>query len=271
VFHIVARPRFQALAPFIASFHYHEGEFAAAVERILPTGQAHLMVNLDEDEFRTYSGLDCGTVHRACGAVLAGPHGRSTAIDTTEQRRLIAVEFKLGGAAAFLPMPMSETRDQVVELDDVWGREGGLVRERLCEAPTTADKFRVLEAMLLERVLRPWDPAIAAAISFIDSGASVAEARSRVGLLPKTFVRRFREQVGLAPKRLSRVRRLQRIVGAACRPAGVDWCMVAAEHGYTDQAHFIHDFRDLTGITPTAYCPSSPHRRNHVPLAAPAK
>src|SRR5262252_4998087 len=91
--HIAARPRSTALAPFVASFHYHEGYFPAAVERILPTGQAHLMVNLDEDEFRTYSGADCGTVHRVCGAVLAGPHGRPVAIDTKEQRWLIAVEF----------------------------------------------------------------------------------------------------------------------------------------------------------------------------------
>jgi AraC-like DNA-binding protein len=229
------------------------------------------MVNLDEDEFRTYSGPDCGTVHRVRGAVLAGPHGRSVAIDTREQRRLIAVEFKVGGAAAFLRMPISEACDRVVELDDVWGLDGGLLRERLCEASTPADKLRELETALLRRIVRPRDPAIAAAISFLDRGVSVAEARSRVGLLPKTFVRRFREEVGLAPKRLSRVRRLQRIVGSIRGHSGVDWSMVAAEHGYTDQAHFIHDFRDLTDMTPTAYHPSSAQRRNHVPLAAPAR
>lgn len=266
--HIAARPQSPALAPFIASFHYHEGELAAAVERILPTGQAHLMVNSDEDEFRMYDGPACRTVHRTRSAVLAGPHGRSTAIDTQEQRRLIAVEFKLGGAAAFLPMPISEACDQVVELDDIWGRDGRLLRERLCEVATPADKFCVLEAVLLERIVGSWDPAMAAAVSLLKRGVSIAEARLRVGLLPKTFVRRFREQVGLAPKRFSRVRRLQRILSSVSRPADVDWCRVAAEHGYTDQAHFIHDFRDLTGMTPTAYRPSSPQRRNHVPLAA---
>src|SRR5437879_8067894 len=158
--HIAARPRSLAIAPFIASFHCHEGELATAVERILPNGQAHLMVNLDEDEFRTYAGSDCGTVHRFRGAVLAGPHGRPTAIDTREQRRLIAVEFKLGGAAAFLHMPLSEACDQVVELEDVWGPEGGLLRERLCEAATPAAKFRVLEAVLIEHIARSADPAV---------------------------------------------------------------------------------------------------------------
>src|SRR5256884_82998 len=185
-------------------------------------------------------------------------------------------------------MPLGEACDQVVELDDVWGPEGGLLRERLCEAATPAAKFRVLEAVLIEHIARSADPAVAYAHSVLESGASVAEASSRVGLLPKTFVRRFREQVGLAPKQLSRVRRLQRILASIHRPADVDWCQVAAQHGYTDQAHLIHDFRessgldpcsrvahlihdfrDLTGVTPTAYRPSSPQRRNHVPPLSP--
>ncbi len=264
--HIAARPHSLALSPFIASFHYHESDLAAVVERILPNGQAHLMVNLGEDEFRTYIGADCRTVHSTSGAVLAGPHGRATAIDTKEQRCLVAVEFKLCGAAPFFRMPISETRDQVVELDTLWGRDGGVLRERLCEAATPAAKFRALEAVLIEHIVGSAAPAIPFALSVLERGASVAEASSRVGLLPKTFVRRFREQVGLAPKQLSRVRRLQRMVNSLNRLADVDWCQVAAEHGYTDQAHLIHDFRDLTGMTPTAYRPSSPQRRNHVPL-----
>ena len=266
--HVAVRPRSPALRPLVVSFHYNECELAFAVERILPTGQSHLMVNLDEDEFRTYSGPECKMVHRRGGAVLAGPHGRCTALDTNEQRRLIAVEFKLGGAAAFFRMPMSDACDQVIGLDDIWGSDGRLVRERLCQTVTLADKFRLLEAMLLERLVCRCDPAITAALKFLEHGASVTEASSRVGLLPKTFVRRFREQVGLAPKRLSRVRRMQRILGSVHSRASVDWCLVAAEHGYTDQAHLINDFRDLTGITPSAYRPSSPQRRNHVPLVA---
>jgi AraC-like DNA-binding protein len=267
VLHIVAHPHSPALKPFVASFHYHESEFPAIIERILPNGQAHLMVNLDEDEFRTYGGPDCRTVCRAGGAVLVGPHGRATAIDTAEQRRLVAVEFKPGGAAAFLPMPMSETRDQMVELADIWDSDGRVLRERLCEAPTPAAKLRTLEAALLERLAGTFDPQISFAIALLESGVSVAETGERLGLLPKTFVRRFRHHSGLSPKRFARVRRLQHIVASVAGRAHVDWCRLAAEHGYTDQAHLIHDFRNLTGMTPAAYHPSSRQRRNHVPLA----
>jgi AraC-like DNA-binding protein len=269
--HLAARPHSQALAPFIRSFHYHAGEFAPMVERIVPNGQAHLMINLEEDEFRTYNGPGCGTIRRLGGTVLVGPQGRAAAIDTREQRWLIAVEFKLGGAAAFLRVPLSEVSDQAVDLDSLWGPDGRVLRERLCEAPTPRDKFGILETALLQQLVRPADPAIAAAMHLLNRGASVTGARSHIGLLPKTFVRRFREQVGLTPKRFARVRRIQRILGALLCPVEVNWCILAAEYGFADQAHFIHDFRDLTGITPSAYRPSSPQRRNHVPLVPPAR
>ncbi len=267
---LAAKPRSRALSPFIRSFHYHEGALAPAVERILPTGQAHLLINLDEDEFRMYSGANCEKIHRFGGAVLAGPQGGFVGMDTREQHRLVAVEFQLGGLAAFLPMPASEVGNQVVELRDVWGQAGSLLRERLCEARTPSEKFRVLESALAEGMARPQDPAIAAAVSMLDRGAGVAETRERLGLLPKTFVRRFSERVGLAPKRLARVRRLQRVVASVRNQPKTDWCAVAAEHGYTDQAHLIHEFRELAGMTPTGYRPSSARRRNHVPVAAPA-
>ena len=103
---------------------------------MLPTGRTHLVVNLYEDEFRTYSGPDCGAVHRTHGAALFGPRSQSAVIDTKEQRCLVRVDFKLGGAAAFFPLPLSETCNQLVELDQLWGRDGAVLLERLLEART---------------------------------------------------------------------------------------------------------------------------------------
>lgn len=240
----------------------------STLERILPNGRIHLMVNLDEDEFRTYAGARGDTLCRTHGAVLAGPHAKSTVIDTREQRCLATVDFKLGGAASFFDLPLTEARDQLVELDQLWGRDGGVLRERLLEAQTPRQKLRILEAVLLEQLVRLQmpDPAIPLAASALNRGFSVSQVASRLGLPPKTFVRRFRERVGLSPKRFSRVARLQRIVRSVRNPGSADWAEVAAEYGYTDQAHLIHDFRDLTGITPTAFWPRSAAEFNHVPV-----
>lgn len=192
-------------------------------------------------------------------------------IDTKEQRCLVRVDFKLGGAAAF-SLPLSETGDQFVELDQLWGRDGAVLRERLLEARTPQAKLQLLETTLLEHLARSQrpDPAIRLAACALERGVSVSQVTSRLGLLPKTSVRRFRRHAGLAPKRFSRVRRLQRVLRSMKAGNSVDWAALAAEHGYTDQAHLIHDFHTLTGIAPSAYRPSPAGERNHVPFAASA-
>jgi AraC-like DNA-binding protein len=143
-----------------------------------------------------------------------------------------------------------------------------VLREHLLEAETPEAKLCLLEETLLARLVRALEPdaAIAFAVGELERGVPVAEVVSRLGWLPKTFVRRFRERIGLAPKEFSRVRRLQRVVRSVAGNGPTRWAEVAFEHGYYDQSHLVHDFGDLAGITPTAYSPRSALERNHVPL-----
>jgi len=232
----------------------------------MPNGQVHLMVNLEEDEFRTYEGPGAKYRRRHSGAVVAGPHAKDVVIDRGEQRCLAAVEFHSGGAAAFFSLPMSAVRDEVVSIEEVWGLGGKSLRERLIEAGTPARKFRLLEEVLSEHFAPKFDPAIQYGIAALRAGTPLSRVVSRLGFLPRTFARRFSAQVGINPKRFARVQRLQRVLRAVRMSRRLDWAALAAEHGYTDQAHLIHDFRDLAGITPSEYVPHSPQRNNHVPL-----
>jgi len=232
----------------------------------MPNGQAHLMVNLGEDEFRTYNAVRPQEMSRHPGAVLAGPHARSTVIDTREQRLLAAVEFRTGGAGHFFPMPMTEVSNQVLPLDDLWRRDGETLREKLLEARSPASRFSVLEDVLLRHLVLKADPAIQFAIAALRQGAAVSEVASRLGLSKRTLERRFSSQVGITPKRFARVRRVQRVLSAVRQSAAPDWCALAARYGYTDQAHLIHEFRDVADITPSQYKPYSARRNNHVPI-----
>jgi AraC-like DNA-binding protein len=194
-------------------------------------------------------------------------------IDTEEQRCVVTVCFSPGGAAPFFAIPASATRDLIVGLDEVWGRDGAVLRERLLEATTPQERLALVEDVLLDHVVRPLNPdrAVDLAVAAFERGHPVAEVTSRLGVLPKAFVRRFRDRIGVTPKRFSRVRRFQRVIGAIERngtPAS--WAGLAVEHGYCDQAHMIHDFRELAGITPTAYRARSAAAPNHVQVAAPA-
>ena len=67
------------------------------------------------------------------------------------------------------------------------------------------------------------------------------------------LARRFKEIIGVTPKRLARTYRFAATV-FAINPAGpIDWGDLADGAGYFDQAHFGHEFRAFTGLTPTRY------------------
>jgi len=265
---LAVRPRSSALRPFVQSLHYHKVSVAFGLERIIPSGQAHLMVNLAEDEFRTYAGATNREVQRHSGTVFAGPHGRSIVLDTHDFRWLAAVQFRPGAAAPFFRLPMSETRDQVVGLENLWNSDAVLLRECLLEAKTPEQKLGVLEKWLLRHLLPTHDPGINWAAGALRQSRPVGAVAAELGWLPKTLTRRFAAQTGLTPKRFARVCRLQAVMRTARRSPAIDWCALAAEHGYADQAHLVHEFRDLAGITPSQYRPSSARRSNHIPIQA---
>jgi hypothetical protein len=67
------------------------------------------------------------------------------------------------------------------------------------------------------------------------------------------LAQRFKELIGVTPKRLARTYRFAATV-FAINPAGpIDWGDLAYGAGYFDQAHFGHEFRAFTGLTPTRY------------------
>jgi len=265
---VKARPRSPRLRPFIQALHYHETELEGGLERIVPTGRAHLMVNLAAEEFRIHDRAHPEKMSRLRGTIFAGPHSQSTILDSTQMRWLAAVEFCPGGLGYFLGVPANEAGNQVVNLDDLWRADGATLRERLLDAPSPRERLLILEELLLEHLEGEFDRALALAIAALERGMRVSEVAARLGLLPRTLERRFSARVGLTPKRYARVRRLQQTMRTIRNSQACDWSSLAAQHGYCDQSHLVHEFRELADITPTDYKPQSRARNNHIPLAA---
>jgi AraC-like DNA-binding protein len=260
---VVVRP--PLLAPYVSSIGYLEGRFAHARERALPTGTMQLLVNLDSDRFHSYAAD--GSALSVPGVALQGASSRPTVIDPADQRAVLWVAFRPGGAYPFFRVPAVKTTDQLVALDELWGREGVVLRERLLDASTPREKLRLVAAALLAHATLEPDPAVTAAVGALRRGASVSGVSDALGWTPRLLYRRFGDHIGLAPKRFARLQRFQRLVASVARgPQPIDWARRAAEHGYHDQSHLIHEFRDFAGLSPSQYTPRSPADRNHVPI-----
>jgi methylphosphotriester-DNA--protein-cysteine methyltransferase len=69
-----------------------------------------------------------------------------------------------------------------------------------------------------------------------------------VGLGRRTAERLFQRHVGLTPKRLQRILRVQAVLRRV--HGGSPFVDATLDAGYYDQPHFLRDFRDLAGVSP---------------------
>jgi AraC-like DNA-binding protein len=230
-----------------------------------------LVINLNEDQSRVYDRRNPNQFQATRGALLVGAQSEFFVIDTAEQACVIGVHFKPGGAFPFFKLPASELHNQHVSLDLLWGRGACEVRERLLEASTPEDKFRILEESLLAHSAKPLlrHPAVSYALREFGNRRdtpSIADVTGQIGLSSRRFIDVFSDEVGLTPKLFCRVRRFQKVLRSIGTGGEVDWTDVALACGYFDQAHFIHDFRAFSGLSPTAYVAHRTEHLNHVPI-----
>jgi AraC-like DNA-binding protein len=257
------------LDAFIASIWYCQSEPRPfALERVLPSGAAQLIVNLKEDRTRMYH-PESGAMTACCGTVLSGVSTRYGIIDTAEQECVAGVCFRPGGTAPFFPMPAHELCDAGVPLELVWDRgRAARLREQVLAAVSPAARLAALERAMAEASRSyAFDPAVSFALDAFacrPHAANIPAVADRIGLSPKRLVERFKTAVGVPPKRYCRILRFQRALQSAERGRPVDWTRIAMDCGYFDQAHFIHDFRSFAGITPTGYDAARTQFRNHV-------
>jgi AraC-like DNA-binding protein len=85
----------------------------------------------------------------------------------------------------------------------------------------------------------------------------VDELAAHVGLSERSLQRLVEQRVGMSPKWLIQRRRLHDAV-EALKAGESSLADMAARLGYADQAHFTHDFRTVTGMTPGEYLRDQP-------------
>ncbi len=229
-----------------------------AQERLLPMPTAELVIDLR------------GAMSSTQAATVAGPHSQYWALDTAAATSVVGVHLRAGGVFAFFDFPASELHNVRVPLDTLWGARARSLVEQVLAARTADAKFDALEQALLAaaRTLGR-HRAVTYALRELSApppGRSVAEVSNAIGMSQRRFLERFRSEVGMAPKLFGRVQRFQSVIASVHTLREVNWAAVAAQCGYFDQAHFIHDFHAFSGFTPTAYLALRGKDLNHVPL-----
>ncbi len=259
------------LAPYVARLWDCEmPPVALRYERILPTPGASLIINLLEDETRTWRDASRDRCERTSGSSFGGPRAQSFVIDTAEQQFVMGVEFQPGGAHAFAREPLDRLSERDYSLEDLFGDTARRLRRQLLQLATPAQRLAALDAWLRLRCEGAQaEPAIVWALQALARGAQLQRIGSIVrasGLSPRRFDTLFKAHAGIGPKRYARLLRLRAVVDDVHGHARVDWSRVAADCGYYDQPHLVREFRAYCGMTPSAYVARDTPYANHVPL-----
>ena len=238
---------------------------------ILPDGAVELIINLgDPQKLCDPEDFSRSTTFRH--SWISGERTAPIVIDEAGEVHLIGIRLRAGGALPFVGLPLREFTGHVIELDAVLGREIDRLREQLAETNGDEERFDLVEAWLLDRVRTQSAPnrAVIHALDLIERGEGVRIGliAGEIGLSHKHLLREFDRCVGLTPKAFARVCSFQRAIRWIGQKASVDWADAAVVCGYYDQAHFIHEFRAFSGLTPASYLSKRGPFLNYLTLAA---
>jgi AraC-like DNA-binding protein len=267
------------LADFVELMWFNKGVAAPhTLERVMPTGDMSIIINLYEDCTRVYDPNDVRKCQTLSGSLLVGAPSNFGVIDTEEQRSTFGVVFRPGGAFPFFKPAAGELQNTGAGLDTFWGREAGFLREQLLAARTPEEKFAIGERALLRTIVKPLERHAAVRFAVYNfkrrPGQAIGKVTDQIGLSKRRFIQVFADQVGLTPKLFCRVQRFQRVLRQISGPGPgfhgadreMDWTQIALACGYFDQAHFNHDFRAFSGINPSTYVAKRTQFQNHVVL-----
>ncbi|MFG1947876.1 DUF6597 domain-containing transcriptional factor [Nonomuraea sp. NPDC048826] len=177
--------------------------------------------------------------------------------------RVLGTRFAPGGFRPFLGGPVHQLTGRFTEIGELYGTAGATLVEHVLTAPDAPAAIAHVEEFLLglgpER--DPLAEEVASLVVMAENDVTMTRVdalAARSGRSVRSLQRLFREYVGIGPKWV--IRRFRLHEAAERIYQGLDLATLAAELGYTDQAHLTRDFTAVVGMPPAAYARLGPAR-----------
>ncbi|MFN0175204.1 MAG: helix-turn-helix domain-containing protein [Saprospiraceae bacterium] len=222
---------------------------------VFPSPQGQMVFSYGDEAFEKWLGED---LKPSPGFAVSGYSTKSVEYFSPKLVGVIMVGFKPWGIQAFLDFELKHITNTNSGMDIHFGKEVVFVEEMLHEAGNMAERLRIVEAFLAGKLRRPLiDKAMVHAVGLISQSNGVIPVEhlaKECFMSRRNFLRRFEASIGINPKMFSRLVRFQQVFAAMdAHPKNADWGQIAYDAGYFDQAHFINDFKELSGMSPLQF------------------
>ncbi|UPZ17015.1 AraC family transcriptional regulator [Flavobacterium humidisoli] len=172
---------------------------------------------------------------------------------------LIIVVFQPNGIHQLLGIPANEFQDSIIPVEDVFDEKIRTLQESLFQQKNST-RVQLLNSFFKSLIVAK--PAsnqfiIDHSLRFIINSKghfSIKQLVEYTGYSERHLERKFKECIGLNPKKFGNVIRLHHFLKLLKdKSDDTNLTTICYDAGFSDQSHLIKEFKKHTGITPTEY------------------
>jgi AraC-like DNA-binding protein len=246
-----------ALSPFIKCFWTLASPATTRLnkQRIVPDGCMEMIFHYG-DLYKQYAGDGSYIIQPRC--FVFGQVSMALDIEPTGRTGIFAARFHPDGLTAFTGMAVKELENRAVPLQELFGEEGLTLEKAVLSATTTESRVNIVEAFLLKQLNTPevMDRIAKSSVEILlqlNGLISVEALSAQLNTNRRQLERKFSSVIGLSPKQLAKIIRLQATLKMLEKKQFASLTSLAYDNGYFDQAHFIKDFKEFTGLSPKQF------------------
>ena len=224
-------------------------------QKIIPDGCIEMTFNF-EDKIKRYLSENDFIIHP--NSMVMGQRTKSYYIEPLGNVNSFAICFYPYGFANFVSTPLEDLVDVETPIENLFGETPTKeLEQKLFKAANTQERIKIIEAFLLNK-LKQNSTIDNLVKTTVDTLLATKGSNSINEILKDNLTKRrqlernFKKQIGISPKQLGKVLRLQTALKMLLNNHK-NLTNIAYESEYFDQAHFIKDFREFIGTTPKAF------------------
>ena len=225
-------------------------------QRIIPDGTIEMAFILGDD-IKRYTTEDHFILQPR--SMVLGQIIEPFYIEPTGYVDTFAIRFYPYGFANFVTVPIRSLANKETPIEALFEEKiAQELEQEIIQATNTNQRIGIIERFLLKKLSEP-STVDHIVKTTIDALISTKGSTSISNILKddlskrRQLERKFAQQIGMSPKQLGKVIRLQSALKLLLNEEGANLTNIAYESEYYDQAHFIKDFKEFTGISPKEF------------------
>ena len=228
-------------------------ESNAQRQRIIPDGTIEMAFILGDD-IKRYTFENEFIIQPR--AMVLGQTIEPFYIEPTGYVNTFAIRFYPYGFANFVTMPLKDLANKETPMELLFGKKTtSKLEQKIIKATNSNERIEIIENFLLNKLNEKTtiDNIVKTTIDTLlatNGSASINTILKEDLSKRRQLERNFVKHIGVSPKQLGKVIRLQTALKMLLNKKTDTLTNIAYESEYFDQAHFIKDFKEFTGINP---------------------